>query len=629
MFKQYLKNYNEIQDSLLLCHNCKKELLKITSIDFDEGINDYIIKYNCSKDKENDIKEISLKKYLIAQNSYHDTTKESSSYCPYHEYNPAPFYCPECEENLCKICYNEHIIYEQDETHFKKNKAKIEYCKWHKNNPLINYCAKCDKDICYQCIKEKHFSHEDKWEIIDDNSYIKYNSEINNSLKKVNNFIKNNLKMVNGIIKKANDLKIYIEKCHKEFLNTYLPVVNLYKLCLYKSIKVHSNELNYIINNFDFENLDFAKSEQNIYNTNNYITKKKNIFEDTLTKLNKEIKILDDSINIYTKGINFFFTKLKFNFGISSKYNKNFHIIDNPFLISAKQKKFSGCIKQLEKHKDEIYCLMKLENGNFATGSGDGLVLIWDDYLLDLNLTIHAHKGAVNVLNEISNNKNKNILLTGGNDSIIQFWDINDDYNNIKKILYKGPIINIFQISSEIFSCFSNNILSLWSSEKFEKIFEVEINDIYTLEYLNDNIFAAGMEDNSIYIFNIFDTKMTHKRKLVGSNDIINCIKKINEKYIITGNYDGDLIVWDLIKLEMFFDIKKAHLYKINSIIKLSDGTFATCSNDKKIKIWDLHKRINLLTFSDAHEKTINKIIQLNNGMLVSSGKDSLIKIWN
>ena len=86
MFKQYLKNYNEIQDSLLLCNDCKKELLKIVSLDFDERINDYIIKYNCSKNKEKEIKEISLKQYLITQNAYHDTTKESSSYCPYHEY---------------------------------------------------------------------------------------------------------------------------------------------------------------------------------------------------------------------------------------------------------------------------------------------------------------------------------------------------------------------------------------------------------------------------------------------------------------------------------------------------------------------------------------------------------------
>ena len=235
----------------------------------------------------------------------------------------------------------------------------------------------------------------------------------------------------------------------------------------------------------------------------------------------------------------------------------------------------------------------------------------------------------MNALNEIISNNNKSILLTGGNDATIQFWDINDDYNNIKKLTLNGPVINIFIMTNEIFSCYSNNLLTLWSIEKYEKIFGVEINDIYTLEYLNDNNFAAGLEDNSINIFNIFDTKMTYKKKLEGSSDIISCIKKIDEKYIISGNYDGDLIVWDLIKLELFFLIKKAHLYKINSIIKLNDGLYATCSNDKTIKIWNLHQRVNIFTFSEAHEKSINNLIQLNNGMLVSAGKDSLIKIWN
>ena len=39
----------------------------------------------------------------------------------------------------------------------------------------MNFCKKCDKNICYQCIKDIHFSHEDNWETIDDDAYIKYN----------------------------------------------------------------------------------------------------------------------------------------------------------------------------------------------------------------------------------------------------------------------------------------------------------------------------------------------------------------------------------------------------------------------------------------------------------------------
>ena len=273
--------------------------------------------------------------------------------------------------------------------------------------------------------------------------------------------------------------------------------------------------------------------------------------------------------------------------------------------------------------------MINLSNGNFSSGSGDGLVLIWNDFLLDLSLTIHAHKGSVSSLCEAKCKNNKNILLTGGNDSVIQLWDINDDYNNIKKLTVNGPIINLFYLSNEVFASFANNQLILWSIETYEHLFKVEINNIFILEYLTDNIFAAGMEDNSIMIFNIFDTKMTHKKLLIGNDDIVSCIKKVNEKYIISGNYEGNLIVWNMIKMEIFFKIEKAHLYKITSILQLNNGLFVTCSNDKNIKIWNLHKRINVLSFKEAHKKAIKGIIQLSNGMLVSAGNDSIIKVWN
>ena len=420
-------------------------------------------------------------------------------------------------------------------------------------------------------------------------------------------------------------MKKYINECYNNYLNTFLPIINLYKLYLFKSIYYHSNDINEIINSFNFDSLYHYKD--NIYNSNNYIKNKKNIFEDTLTKLNKETKIIDESLSIYTKGVDFIFTKI--NFRYLNNDNIKYVQLDNPFLIQSLPKKYSQCIKELTSHKDEIYCLINLSNGNFATGSADGLVLIWNEYLLDLSLTIHAHKSSVSSLCEGKFKDNKNLLLTGGNDSVIKLWDINEDYNNIKKLQVNGPIINLFYLSNEVFVSFTNNQLILWSIDNYQNIFKVEINDIYILEYLIDNIFAAGMEDNSIMIFNVFDTKMTYKKLLKGNDEIVSCIKKINEKYIITGNYEGNLMIWDLIKMELFFKIEKAHLYKITSIIQLNSGLFVTCSTDKNIKIWDLNKRINVLTFPNAHKKAIRGVIQLNNGMLVSAGNDSIIKIWN
>ena len=176
-------------------------------------------------------------------------------------------------------------------------------------------------------------------------------------------------------------------------MNLFFPIINLYKISLFKSVGYNDNELNNTINNFCFDELYYIID--NSYNFNNYLKNKKNIFEDTLSKLNNETKIIDKSLDIYTKGINFIFSKINFNYKTKEDNIKSIKL-NNPFIISTIPKMYSNCIKELKKHKDEIFCVLKLSNGNFATGSGDGLVLVWDQHLLELGLTIHAHKGGVN-----------------------------------------------------------------------------------------------------------------------------------------------------------------------------------------------------------------------------------------
>ena len=612
-------------NSIVSCPNCKNELLKINSIIYDNLNKDYKISYKCHTYNDS-IMNINLKKLLMLHNKKY-TASEYLSYCPYHEFNTAPYYCAECKENLCKDCYKEHLLYEQNNEHFNNHYNSKKNCKIHNDNKYISYCNECKKNVCIKCIKEQHFNHNDNWKMIDDDFYIKYNMNINKKLKTMNEFINKNIFNIDKLIDEATKLKQYINECYDNYLNMYLPLINLYKLYLYKSLNYYSNDINEIITNFDFDYIcqyELNKPGINFSNNDNDINT--NIYDNTLTKLNKEIKIIEESLNIYNKGINFIFSKINFRFNDDNKKSIK---LDNPFITTNNKKNYIKCIKELSNHKDEIYSLIKLSNGNFASGSGDGLVLIWDSYLLDLSLTIHAHKGIVNCLCECDFKDNKNILLTGGNDNYIQFWDIKDDYNCVKKLMLNGPIINLFYISKEIFVSFTGNEIMMWSIKKYNVLYKVSINDIYILEYLSDNIFASGMEDNSLMIFNIFDIKMTHKKLLIGNDDIISCIKKINQKYIATGNYEGNLIIWDLSKMELYFQIKQAHLYKITCIIQLNNGLFVTCSSDKNIKIWDLHKRICITCFSEAHQKAIKGVIQLNNGEIVSAGNDSIIKIWN
>ena len=273
MFNQQYKlnNENEKNNSLLLCPNCQNELLNIYSMDYDDRINEYIINYACSlinkNNKNNETKKMNLKQFLKSQNSNSNTSKNFPSYCPYHEFNPAPFFCPECNDNLCKDCYIEHLLYEQDHEHFEKFYKNKKNCKIHKNNKIINYCKECKKYICSQCLNEIHFGHFDRWADIENDFYEKFNKIINRKIKNINIFIKNSLNNLEQIIERANKLKKFINEYYNNYFNSYLPIINLYKLYLFKSNYNCSNDINKIINNFNFNDLYHNLSDK--YNSNN------------------------------------------------------------------------------------------------------------------------------------------------------------------------------------------------------------------------------------------------------------------------------------------------------------------------------------------------------------------------
>ena len=94
------------------------------------------------------------------------------------------FFCPECNDNLCKDCYLEHLIYEQNLEHFEKYYKNKKSCYIHKDNKFINYCKECNKNICIQCLKDNHFGLFDKWGDIENDFYLQFNMNINNKIKK-------------------------------------------------------------------------------------------------------------------------------------------------------------------------------------------------------------------------------------------------------------------------------------------------------------------------------------------------------------------------------------------------------------------------------------------------------------
>lgn len=588
---------------LLKCPKCYNESFQITNINFNQTYSDYQISFKCSR--YNSLYKIYLRKLLLSLNKENPTTP---SYCDYHQFNHAPFACSGCDNFFCKECYTEHLIEETENHHTEKDMI----CRLHYKS-YCNYCEKCKKRVCNECIITKHIDHCD-WKYLTDTKE-NLHKKVNEKIKVVDDIVNNSITFIDHMIEKANRIKKEINETYSNFLNVSLPLINLYKILIGNTIFEPSNKLHETINCFDFS-----------YS----ISGAHDIFKEMKEKFKKEYDIMNDSLNILKKGMYFVFSKLNFHFSLNKaentkQKNKKDDIgLEGIFTKVQRTIPFTHCISKLTEHTGTIYSMTNLSNGTFSTASADGTIIIWDTNLLKYNVSIKAHTQSVNTIIE-----HNQTLITCSNDCSIKIWS-NTNFDLIHKILLNQPVISIFSLSSDLIVSFSGDELKVWSMKDYVCTFTCKTPDTTLVSHIEGNLFAAGKEDNSIFVFDIFNSNNLNKAiTLVGNTDNVSAITSFGEGMICSGSYDGNIMLWDLNKKKKEYEIKQAHDYVIHVIILLKDNvSFASASNDKKIKIWDIITKQCNICIQDSHESSIRSMIQLINGKIASGSSDETVKIW-
>lgn len=589
------------------CPQCQTESILIYSISFNSHLSDYLIKYKCSKYHTNS--ETFLRTLLLSFNSSHPNYP---SYCGEHPFNPAPYPCPSCETFYCKECYAYHLINE------KKNHLKdylSTFCLKH-NSEVINYCIKCKKKVCMTCINTQHSDHCD-WEFLN-NTRNNLFHQVNDKIKNVYQLYQQTNQYLDSLIDKAKQIRNDLRDLYENYLNLTLPLINLYKYLIFSTLNSPTNELHHTINSFDFgyvlENLSV------------------DIKDDIMTKIKNEYDIMSKSLTITEKNINYLFSKQNFRFFNKnivkkSRINNSNPVpiqVDGLFVQKNKNKPFTHNISTLSKHTGTVYCLTNLSSGNFASASADGTIIIWDCYLLQMNVSLLAHSESINSIIE-----HNNTLISCSNDNSIKIWTL-DTLSLIKKITVKLPVISIFPLSTNLLVSFSGDELKIWSLSDYVCTFTCQIVDATYINKINENYFAAGIEDFTIMIFDIFNINNPNKLiTLTGNKDNISVITPLNSSVICSGSYDGNIMVWDLNKKKTIIEFIKAHDFVIHAIVALNDNcTIASTSNDKAIKMWNLNTQQCTITIIGAHNGSIRAMIQLINGKIVSGSSDETVKIW-
>ena len=101
-----------------------------------------------------------------------------------------------------------------------------------------------------------------------------------------------------------------------------------------------------------------------------------------------------------------------------------------------------------------------------------------------------------------------------------------------------------------------------------------------------------------------------------------------DEKYIISGDYYGEIKIWDL---KTFQEIKtlEGHFDQISSIVLLSNNKYIiSASYDRTIRLWDITSGKELQRF-EGYRYWIFSLTTFFNDRYIAFGYGGIIKIWD
>ena len=231
-------------------------------------------------------------------------------------------------------------------------------------------------------------------------------------------------------------------------------------------------------------------------------------------------------------------------------------------------------------HQGRINCLIKLPNGNIASGGQDSKIKIWDVNKKICLYTLEGHSSIIWDIKYLQKNK----LISASDDNSCKLWNLDSKTN---EIIFKGrrhiSCVAILKNNKILFAEGKNLILYNLKTKDQESCLDIKV---WTLKVLKNGQVAAGLGNGLLYILEITDEINIKTQFGRGHKTTINTIIELENEKLITSSDENDLILWDRNEPDSIYEIK-GHKDVITSLCLIEKNKFASVSRDNTLKIWE------------------------------------------
>lgn len=204
-------------------------------------------------------------------------------------------------------------------------------------------------------------------------------------------------------------------------------------------------------------------------------------------------------------------------------------------------------------YEHEIYSLVSLQHGQFAGGSENGVILVWDTP-------------------DIREDHTK--------------WGSVVDKEPVKLIGHQGTVYALTVLPDGCLASGSNDkTIRLWNSYTEIACLDAHGCGVTALAVLPDGRLASGLTDKTIRLWDT--TQRSETALLRGHDGKVISLAVLGDGRLASGSWDETIRLWDVAGYVETGRLE-GHRGRVTALSVLSEGSLASASSDQTIRIWDV-----------------------------------------
>lgn len=281
-------------------------------------------------------------------------------------------------------------------------------------------------------------------------------------------------------------------------------------------------------------------------------------------------------------------------------------------------------------HVDGVYCMTRdpRKIDIIASGSGDGVVKIWD--LVERNevISINAHDGTVKGLTYTAQGR----LLSCSADKTVKLWELTSN-NPINIYMSNSAFSCVDHHYSEPLFATSSTKIEIWDENRNKPVFSMEwgADTIQTVKFnqTETNILASAGADRSLILYDIRTAKPLSKliTQLRTNSISFNPMEAFN---FAAASDDHNCYIYDMRNLSFAKNVLKDHVSAVMDVDFSPTGQeLVTAGYDRTIRIFNAREGHSRDIY---HTKRMQRVFSAkytsDSNYILSGSDDGNVRLW-